>query len=191
MRQALVAQQRLHSSIFDSPPASWQTRQLRALDEEEALNPACSLTATVQQVGHGWQLAVLPFSSPAAEQQPPCRAVTLPAGMLRAARPDWSPDSTHVALLAELQQPQQARAGQRGTELQLTLLRVSDGASKQYAVDSVPAGVESPRVELEWAPCSPGGRPRLAYARRRDSQACQPRALQPAAAVPAAGLRCL
>ena len=49
-------------------------------------------------------------------------------------------------------------------------------------------------MDLLWAPCSPGGRPRLAYARRRDSQArllqlCSC-ALKPADAASAAGLRC-
>ena len=121
------------------------------------------------------RLAVLPFSCTASALQPPCRTVPLPAGITQlVAGPSWSPDSTHVALVTELQRPQ---SGQRSTELQLTLLRMSDGASKQYAVDGVPAGMETPMVVLLWAPCSPGDRPRLAYARSRDGQACQPRAL--------------
>ena len=171
MRQALAAQHRLHHSIFDCSINSWQTRQHGSCPRGTAADASFKFVAGLRERRH--DLAVWPLRPPGQQQQqqqqqqqrrqPPTWSMPLPPGFQRRLRPPaWSPDASHVAVLAAVQASQ-------GTEIQLMLLRNSDGASTIQVLDSVADDVSTPELRLEWtlqwAPCSPAGSPRLAVAK--------------------------
>ena len=161
MRQALAAQHRLHHSIFDSPPSSWQTQQCGSISGDIAAPvPDASYKYVAGLKPDTWEFAVCPIRHSEQWQQPKW-TMPLPPGddfhcdhaLLRV--PTWSPDASYVALVTYADHS-------KGREVHLLLLRTSDGASETSQVAAAPPGEFLGVMNLLWAPCNPAGRPRLA-----------------------------